>query len=103
MEIKLEKDTANKLLNRREMILDVTYKGSTPSRKEISLEASRKFNLKEENVVIVSIEQVFGIGNSRVLIHEYASEAAKAAAQKHILSRPNKRGKGEEKSTAEAK
>jgi ribosomal protein S24E len=96
MEIKLEKETANKLLNRKEMVLDVTYKGSTPSREAIKDEASRKFNLKHENVVIVSINQVFGSGRSQVLIHEYATEEAKATAQKHILARPNKKGKGAE-------
>jgi ribosomal protein S24E len=94
MEIKLEKDVANKLLNRREMLLDVTYKGSTPSREEIKDEASRKFNLKHENVVIVSIDQIYGTGRSRVLIHEYSGEAAKAIAQKHVLARPNKKEKG---------
>ena len=94
MEIKLEKEIANKLLNRREMLLDVTYKGSTPSREEIKDEASRKFNLKHENIVIVSIDQIYGTGMSKVLIHEYGSEEAKATAQKHVLSRPNKKGKG---------
>ena len=100
MEMKLEKEVANKLLNRKEMLLDVTYKGSTPSREEIKDAAARKFNLKHENVVIVSIDQIYGTGESRVLIHEYASEEAKANAQKHVLARPNKKGKGE---AAEAK
>jgi len=95
MEIKLEKDVANKLLNRREMVLDVTYKGSTPSREEIRDEASRKLNLKHEGLVVVSISQIFGAGRSQVLIHEYASaEAAKATAQKHVLDRSNKKEKG---------
>src|SRR5271157_3213669 len=86
MEIKLEKDVANKLLNRREMVLDVTYKGST---------ASRELNLKHEGLVVVSISQIFGAGRSQVLIHEYASaEAAKATAQKHVLDRSNKKEKG---------
>ena len=93
MEMKLEKDVANKLLNRREMVLDVTYTGSTPSREEIRDEATRKFNLKHENIVVVSISQIYGVGRSQVLIHEYANEEAKAIAQKHIMERPNK-GKG---------
>jgi len=93
MEMKLEKDTANKLLNRREMLLDVTYTGSTPSREAIRDEATRKFNLKHENIVIVSISQIYGVGRSQVLIHEYASEEAKSIAQRHILERPSKKGK----------
>ena len=93
MEMKLEKDTANKLLNRREMVIDVTYTGSTPSREEIRDEATRKFNLKHENIVIVSISQIYGVGRSQVLIHEYASEEAKSIAQKHIIERPNKRAR----------
>lgn len=107
MEMKLEKDVTNKLLNRREMVLDVTYKGSTPSREEIRDEATRKLGLKHGNIVIVSIDQIYGAGRSRVLIHEYASEAAKGIAQKHVLSRPNKKGKqpaeaAEKKPEAEA-
>jgi ribosomal protein S24E len=93
MEMKLEKETANKLLNRKEMLLDVTYTGSTPSREAIRDEATRKFNLKHENIVIVSISQIYGVGRSQVLIHEYANQEAMAIAQKHILERPNKKGK----------
>ncbi len=93
MEMKLEKETVNKLLNRKEMLLDVTYTGSTPSREAIRDEATRKFNLKHENIVIVSISQIYGVGMSQVLIHEYANQEAMAIAQKHILERPNKKGK----------
>ncbi len=64
MEMKLEKDVTNKLLNRREMVLDVTYKGSTPSREEIRDEATRKLGLKHGNIVIVSIDQIYGAGGA---------------------------------------
>jgi ribosomal protein S24E len=94
IEMKLEKDTNNRLLNRREMLLSVSYKGVTPSREEIRAEASRRFNLKKENVVVVSIGQIYGSGGSDVVIHEYADEKARAIAQRHMLERkPSKKDK----------
>ena len=93
MEMKIEKDSHNKMLNRREMLLSVSYKGGTPSREEIKAEAARKFNLKKANVVIVRIGQVYGSSGSDVLIHEYADEKAKAIAQRHMLERPKKKEK----------
>lgn len=89
MEIKIDSDKMNKLLGRREIILDITYEGATPSRSDIRSESAKKFNLKEENVVIVSIDQLYGAGRSKALIHEYNDATAKEIAQKHTIDRPN--------------
>jgi ribosomal protein S24E len=102
IEMNLEKDVNNKLLNRREMLIRVSHVGATPSREEIRTEASRKFNLKKGNVVIVRIGQIYGSKGSEVVIHEYADEKAMAIAQRHMLERPKKKGEEDPKAGATA-
>lgn len=94
MEIKMDSDKMNKLLGRREILLDITYEGATPSRNDIKSESAKKFGLKEENVVIVSIDQLYGTGRSKALIHEYTDAASKETAQKYMINRPNKKKEG---------
>ena len=103
MDIEMKKDVNNKLLNRREMLLSVSYDGSTPSRDEIKTDVARTFNLKKENMVVVSIGQIYGSRGSEVVIHEYADAKAMAIAQKHILERPKKKGGSAPKADASAK
>jgi ribosomal protein S24E len=85
----IENDFNNKLLKRREMLISLEYDASTPSREEIKKTLADKFNLKQENMVVVRESQIYGTKKGRVLIHEYSDKEAMKIAQKHTLARPN--------------
>lgn len=87
----VEKDSNNKLLKRREMLVSIEYEGSTPSREEIKRSLADRFNLKQENIVVMSASQLYGTKKCTVLVHEYSDKEAMGLAQKHIIARPNKK------------
>ena len=85
----MEKETNNKLLKRREMLISLEFSDATPSRAEIKKALADKFNLKQENMVVVRSEQLYGAKKGTVLIHEYSDAESMKIAQKHTIARPN--------------
>jgi small subunit ribosomal protein S24e len=100
----IEKEFDNKLLKRKELLISLEFEGPTPSRAEMKKALADKFNLKEENMVIVRAGQEFGIRRGRVLVHEYQDKEAMKVTQKHTLARPNakKAAQAQQTSTASA-
>ena len=106
MEIKIEKDSVNKVMNRREIEAYVDHGGKTPSREEVKKEITHMLALSPEHTAVISIHQIFGAKASRVLVHSYLSKEAFANVQKYILERPKKKEKkeaGKEAGEKEAK
>ncbi len=89
--INVENDFDNKLLRRREMTVSIEFDGATPSREEIKKSLADKLNLKPENMVVVRAGQLFGTKKGSALVHEYQDKKAMEVAQKHVVSRPNKK------------
>lgn len=87
--MEITKDFDNKLLKRREMLVSLEFGGATPSRDEVRKSLADKFNLKQENIVVVRTVQLYGTMKGSVLIHEYHDKESMKIAQKHTLARPN--------------
>ena len=87
----IEKDFKNKLLKRRELLVSLEFEGPTPSREEIKRVLADKLNLNQENLVVVRAQQDYGTMEGSVLVHEYKDKEAMRIAQKHVVSRPNKK------------
>jgi small subunit ribosomal protein S24e len=100
---KIEKERDNKMLKRKELAVSLEFDGATPSREEIKKTLADRFNLKQENLVVVRTSQLYGTKAGSALVHEYHDKEAMKIAQKHMISRPNaKKGKAQPASTATA-
>ena len=93
MEIELKKDFNNKLLDRREITLSVTYTGKTPSKEDLKQEACKKLSLNPELSVIIKIDALFGMSASEVTMHSYGSKEAMNSEQKYLFERLVKKEK----------
>ena len=72
MEIKVTNQTENKLFDRKEIYLDVSYKGNaTPSKEAMSQEICKKLSLNPALTVVTRIMQAFGNNSSEVLVYSY--------------------------------
>jgi ribosomal protein S24E len=100
-EIKVANEVQNKQLGRRELVLEVTNDGSTPSRAEIIDAVADRFNMKKADIMVIRVKQDYGEKRSSVLVHEYADGSAGKLAQAHIVARHEKKQKGD--AAAEAK
>ena len=98
----IEKETDNRLLKRREMLISLEFDGATPSREEMKKVLADKLNLKQENMVIVKEHQDFGSKHGTVVVHEYHDKEAMGMAQKHMLARPSAKKAAPAQSTAKA-
>ncbi len=103
-DIKVANEVQNKQLGRRELVLEVTNDGSTPSRDELRDAIADRFNMKRENILVISVMQGYGEMRSSVLVHEYGDASARKLAQEHIIARHEKKQKeaGEAKEPAKA-
>ncbi len=60
MILKLIEEKENKLLNRKELLLETTYTGPTPNTQEIKKAVVETLKSKDELIVINKINQIFG-------------------------------------------
>jgi len=85
---KIEKDWYNKLLNRRELELTLTYQSSTPKREEVRKFISEQFDTPIEIVIVEEIKSIFGSQKARIHAHIYDNvEYAKRFERKHVLKK----------------
>ena len=91
MEIDIVEKHDNILLERTEVKVMVKHtKESTPSRKEISAAIKESLALKNEVLVVDSLETHFGRDESKVFAKVYKDiEKARAVEAQHILKRNN--------------
>jgi ribosomal protein S24E len=83
---KVEKDWYNKLLNRRDLELILTYESSTPKREDVRKFISEQFDTPIERVIVEEIKSVFGSRKARIHAHIYDDvEYAMRFERKHVL------------------
>ena len=71
MELKSISEKETPLLSRKRVEFLASYKGSTPSRKQLISEVSKKLNIKEENMIIRHIYTKYCLQMSKIIVHIY--------------------------------
>jgi len=88
LNIDVRRDWMNKLLNRRELDLIISYESGTPERDEVRKLIAEKYGVEIERVIVEKLESMFGTLKAKAHIHIYDTvEDAKRIERKHILRR----------------
>jgi len=88
LNIEVKRDWMNKLLNRRELDLIISYESSTPRRDEVRKLIAEKYGVEVERVIVEKLESMFGALKAKAHIHIYETvEDAKRIERRHILRR----------------
>lgn len=101
MEIKIIKETENKLLARREIVANVLFEKATPTRKDIQKELAKKIKSAEELSIIKQIKTNFGEASAVVTAYVYSDKEImtkterKNLIEKHAGHEPKPEGEGE--------
>ena len=97
------KQSDNKLLGRREVLVQFETEGSTHTRAKVKEEIAKKFKTKENLVVVNSIKSHYGSLNVLVSANVYdKKETLERLTSKHIVNRNSKGvSNGEENQTQE--
>lgn len=74
LELDIKNDSENKLLNRREIVFEVSYLGKTPTRIEIKEAICKKLNLNPDMTNVININQVSGRQLSNVLVYYHSDK-----------------------------
>lgn len=86
MDIIVNSENMNNLLNRKELVLFIKYKGSTPSKSEIRQKISALFNVNFDLVIIQKILSKFGKEEAECQAKIYfTKERLEEIEPKHIL------------------
>ncbi|MFH1424858.1 MAG: hypothetical protein ABIG20_04250 [archaeon] len=81
MKFEIKNQKENKLLNRKELRIEMTAEKQTPSNEEVLAQVTAHTGAKKELVVIDSIKQAFGLTKSVAYVKVYDSEADLKAAE----------------------
>jgi ribosomal protein S24E len=89
MEIKVNNESYNPLLKRKEITLEIEHTGEgTPQRFDIRKRMASKLNTKIENVFVVSLDASTGLQRSTCSLQVYDdSRAASSTVPEHIATR----------------
>ncbi len=88
MEIKIESQKDNKLLDRKELVVILSFIGVTPKKDEIKNAICSKAGLMMDTTVLRVIIPRFGMKQIKVLVHSYKDvESLKKTEPRHILVR----------------
>ncbi len=89
MKIKIDKKTENKLLDRMELDVEIDHQGEpVPTRDAVLARVAAEVNKEKNQVVLIKMQTMFGIGITRATIHAYnTSERAIEVERKHLLKR----------------
>jgi len=91
MEIEVTKEKENPLLERKELMIRVSYEGTTPERSEVIKKVASINNTTPEMVVIQNLEGSFGKRESTGYVKIYNSiDRLNKVELKHIIKRANK-------------
>lgn len=108
MDIKIQTQTENKLLERKEINAMINFTGTTPSKKDIRTHLAGKIGANPDFVALRKVASEFGIKRIVVIAHVYKdAELLKKNEPYHILVRngfaEKKEKKKKEKKTAAPK
>jgi small subunit ribosomal protein S24e len=88
MDFEVTSDKRNELLSRREVRFTLRYEGATPSRMQIIGKICALLNVKEQQVVLDSLNSIFGkmelTGDVRIYDSE---EGRKKTERAHLMTR----------------
>jgi len=88
MDFEVTSDKRNELLSRREVRFTLRYEGATPSRMQIIGKVCALMNVKEQQVVLDSLNTIFGkmelTGDVRIYDSE---EGRKKTERTHLMTR----------------
>ena len=96
MEMKIVQDTKNEVLNRREIIAEVTDK-KVPSKDEVRKKLSALAEIDAKSLIIQKIDSEFGNPTMRITANAYTDEKSmKNVEREYFLKRNFKEAKVEE-------
>ncbi|MBN2111371.1 MAG: 30S ribosomal protein S24e [Methanosarcinaceae archaeon] len=107
MDIRIIKEKNNAILNRRELNLDIGFKGATPSRDQVKGKIAAMLNVPLELVIIQKMEKEFGkqAVSAYVKVYENADRMKQIEAdyvlKRNVLPEPEVEEEAEEAATAE--
>lgn len=82
------KEFDNKLLDRKEIMVNIETDGPTLKREEIKKEIAKKFKVEESNVVIIKVHTKFGSRTVDVSANLYENaEILKRLTPKYLIKR----------------
>ncbi|MEM0231417.1 MAG: 30S ribosomal protein S24e [Candidatus Woesearchaeota archaeon] len=87
MEIKITSKKENELLERSEIIAEVNFTGTTPSRKQLTEELAKKLSAKPELISISKIKQLFGTKHLEMHAQLYKSQEAMQKLQPEYIKK----------------
>ena len=97
IDIQLVKDIYNPLIERRELIFEVSSPKGTPKRLELRKLISQLLQVNENLVYIKKIEGTYGINKAKVRVNVYKTvERALKFEPKHIIERNKPKEEKEE-------
>lgn len=71
MELHTLKEKETELLSRKRVTITLENEGSTPSRLDLLKAVAKKYNVKEDLVVIKHIYSQFGAKTTKLIVHIY--------------------------------
>ena len=89
MDINITEDKNNLLLNRREIKINVTFEGPTPSRKDLKLKMAAMLNSSPKLVIIQSLDNLFGKEEALGYVKIYDSEDRMNEIEKEYVLKRN--------------
>ena len=103
MELKILEDNQKPLLSRREIVMEASFGGKTPSRQDMRKDIAANLKAKEELVIINNIDTEFGYRKAKVLVHVYKKkEDLEAVEPKYVMKRHEVKAKPKEAKPAPA-
>ncbi len=105
MDIRIDSDTRNELLNRREIRFTAGFDGPTPSRQQIADKLAAKLNLDQKLMVVDQLTSRFGSLELSGVVRVYDTvEMRERLERPYLFARGKKQAAAEEgKQKAEAK
>jgi ribosomal protein S24E len=100
MELLVKEKKENQLLNRQEMVCEVSYDKAMPARKQIREAICAATGVAPELLVIVSAKGAFGTNKAMVRAHAYKSKEAMSVERKYLLVRDGLLEKGKKAAKA---
>ena len=111
IELKPIEETENKLLERKKLVLKITFDQATPTKVEVKKAIADKYKVKEDTIAIKSIYQEYGTTNAQVTAYLYNDAKAlqeverppKKKASEAPAEAPKEEAKSEAKEAPEKK
>jgi len=105
LELKIVGEKEEKLLERKQVVADLSYEGATPSRLEVRKKLAGALKADENVLVIKGVRNIFGTMTAKVFAHLYKTKEDMLKNESPVLirrSQPKKKGgEAEEKEPAE--